>query len=127
MTYFEYKAVAQDVKPTKEKGVKSLDGRIALTVQNQINELALDGWVYQSMETFDAEERSTFGKRSTQTVRLMLFRREIIVQPPNNTDEPTLAAPIMAPETFDAPKLGTPHIQDEDGSAKLERDDRDDV
>ncbi|MEO9826185.1 MAG: DUF4177 domain-containing protein [Paracoccaceae bacterium] len=75
MRNFEYKAIPAPHQGTKAKGVKSTEDRFALSMTDQLNEMAAEGWEYVRAETLPCDERK--GLTGTQTVyqNVLIFRR----------------------------------------------------
>lgn len=75
MTGFEYKVIPAPTKGRKAQGVKTLEGRFALTVEETLNAQAAEGWEYLRSDILPSDERQ--GLKSTQTVyrTLLVFRR----------------------------------------------------
>jgi hypothetical protein len=91
---YEYRVIPAPVKGTKAKGVKTVEERFALTLQEAMNSMAADGWEFQRAETLPSEERSGLTGRKTVHHNLLVFRRNI-------------AATAEAFQPREVPALGT--------------------
>lgn len=76
MPRFEYKIIPAPTKGKKAPGVKTGEARFAHALEEQMNELAKDGWEYQRSDILPSEERQ--GLTSTQKIyrSVLVFRRE---------------------------------------------------
>ncbi|SLN49054.1 hypothetical protein ROA7450_02414 [Roseovarius albus] len=77
MPRFEYKIIPAPTKGKKAPGVKTGEARFAHALEEQMNELARDGWEYQRSDILPSEERQ--GLTSTQKIyrSVLVFRREV--------------------------------------------------
>lgn len=110
MTRYEYKVVPAPHKGTKAKGVKTPEGRFALSVEQILNQMGAEGWEYQRAELLPSDERSGLTGSTTHWRNVLVFRRLIEAKVP----EQPVAEPVEAvvEETIEAavddPPPGTP-------------------
>ncbi len=100
MPRYEYKVVPAPQKGQKSKGVKTPEGRFALSIEAVLNEMAASGWEYLRAELLPSEERSGLTGSATNWRNLLIFRRGLeedaaIVAPVMDT--PATAAPVVVP------------------------------
>lgn len=101
MSSFEYSAIPAPIRSEKAKAAKTPAERYALTLTEEINRMASDGWEYLRAETLPSEERSGLTGRTTLFHNLLIFRRPkpTAVKPRALTDaEVKPAAPAPAPK-----------------------------
>lgn len=100
---FEYKVVPAPAKGTKAKGVKTPQGRFAVTIEQLLNDMGADGWEFQRAELLPSEERSGLTGSTTHWRNVMVFRRPTgdveISRPAAQADHSPALAAIHAPET----------------------------
>ena len=77
---FEYKVVPAPAKGTKAKGVKTPQGRFAVTIEQLLNDMGAEGWEFQRAELLPSEERSGLTGSTTNWRNVMVFRRPIAVE-----------------------------------------------
>ena len=77
MTRYEYKVVPAPSRGTKAKGVRSPEGRFAVTVETVLNEMGAQGWEYQRAELLPSEERSGLTGSTTNWRNVLVFRRAL--------------------------------------------------
>ena len=129
MQRYEYKVVPAPKKGTKAKGVKTPEGRFAVTIEQLLNEMGAEGWEYQSAELLPSEERVGLTGSTTNWRNVLVFRRavetevpadeaEAFLTPPEQDDTP-LARPVPGP---DAP---APIAQDNDDPPLTSKPDKD--
>ena len=75
MRKFEYKAVPAPTQGTKAKGVKTTEGRFALSFSNVLNDMAAEGWEYVRAETLPAVERKGLTGTQQTYQNILIFRR----------------------------------------------------
>lgn len=75
MSSFEYTAIPAPIRSEKAKAAKTPAERYALTLTDEINRMAADGWEYLRAETLPSEERSGLTGRTTLFHNLLIFRR----------------------------------------------------
>ncbi len=102
MLRYEYKVVPAPQKGTKAKGVKTSEGRFAVSIEQLLNKLGSEGWEYQRAELLPSEERSGLTSSTVNWRNVLVFRRAL----------PQAAAPAAAAET--APEAP---VQADDGIA----------
>lgn len=93
MSRYEYKVVPAPQKGQKTKGVKTAEGRFALSVEAVLNEMAASGWEYQRAELLPSEERSGLTGSTTNWRNVLIFRRAL------DADEATMAPVMETPAT----------------------------
>ena len=115
MSSFEYTAVPAPIRSEKAKAAKTPAERYALTLTDEINRMAADGWEYLRAETLPSEERSGLTGRTTLFHNLLIFRRakasavkpraltQVEAKPAIAPAAPTPAKPVEA-----APKRAEP-------------------
>ena len=110
MHRYEYKVVPAPSKGTKAKGVKTPEGRFALTIEQLLNQMGADGWEFQRAELLPSDERSGLTGSVQNWRNVLVFRRavgadttdagEVIGTPvPGPMSEP---APVEAPAPLSA-------------------------
>ncbi len=77
MTRYEYKVIPSPAKGQKAPGVKTPEGRFALSVEAALNEMAAQGWEYQRAELLPSEERSGLTGSATHWRTVLVFRRAL--------------------------------------------------
>ena len=75
MSQYEYSAIPAPIRSEKAKSAKTPAERYALTLTEEINRMAADGWEYLRAETLPSEERSGLTGRTTLFHNLLIFRR----------------------------------------------------
>ncbi|NOC44093.1 MULTISPECIES: DUF4177 domain-containing protein [unclassified Ruegeria] len=111
MKRYEYKVIPAPQKGVKAKGVKTAEGRFAVSVEQLLNQLGQDGWEYQRAELLPSEERSGLTGSTTNWRNVLVFRRVVeeevdaswVGAVPEMDDTP-LAQPIPGPDEVQAPK-----------------------
>ncbi|MEE2945029.1 MAG: DUF4177 domain-containing protein [Pseudomonadota bacterium] len=103
MERFEYKVVPAPMKGRKARGVRRAEDKFALSIEEVMNDMALEGWEYQRSETLPHEERSGLTATSTTYRSVLVFRRskDVATRAPE-ADLPKLEA--AAPEPLPAPQ-----------------------
>ncbi|GGH21867.1 hypothetical protein SAMN05444007_102353 [Cribrihabitans marinus] len=114
MPLFEYKVVPAPAKGTKAKGVKSPEGRFALSVEELLNEMAALGWEFQRAELLPSEEKSGLASTTVNWRNLLVFRRLLdVAQPPlegDADDLPPAARPLPGPMAPPDPRAEAPPV-----------------
>lgn len=77
MTRYEYKVVPAPRKGTKTKDAKTADAKLAVSVEEIMNDMGAQGWYYLRSDTLPIEERSGLTGKSTTFQHLLVFVREI--------------------------------------------------
>ncbi|WP_232825458.1 DUF4177 domain-containing protein [Albibacillus kandeliae] len=77
MARFEYKVVPAPTKGQKAKGVKTSEGRFALSVESLLNEMGAEGWEYLRAELLPSEERTGLTGSATNWRNVLVFRRAL--------------------------------------------------
>ena len=75
MDQFEYKVVPAPTKGRKARGLRRPEEKFANSIQEIMNEMAVDGWEYQRSETLPHEERTGLTGTSTTFRSVLVFRR----------------------------------------------------
>lgn len=96
MSRFEYKVVPAPQKGLKAKGVKTPEGRFALSVEALLNEMAASGWEYLRAELLPSEERTGLTGSATNWRNVLIFRRAL-------EDDAAMVAPVMDTPAAKAP------------------------
>ncbi|MBA4491413.1 DUF4177 domain-containing protein [Paracoccus sp. S1E-3] len=100
MNSFEYTAIPAPLRSEKSKAAKSPSERYALTLTEEINRMAADGWEYLRAETLPSEERSGLTGRTTLFHNLLIFRRpKAATVKPRALTEAEAKGVIAAPAT----------------------------
>jgi len=92
MTTYEYRVIPAPTKGRKAQGVKGAEARFAHTLQEVMNEQAVEGWEYQRSDILPSEERQGLTSSHTVYRSVLVFRRPV--------DTPT------APQQVQAKTLG---------------------
>ncbi|MEP3328981.1 DUF4177 domain-containing protein [Sedimentitalea sp.] len=98
MSRYEYKVVPAPQKGQKTKGVKTPEGRFALSVEAVLNELAASGWEYLRAELLPSEERTGLTGSATHWRNVLVFRRAL-------EDDSAVVAPVMDTPAVTAPAV----------------------
>ncbi|MFT4960704.1 MAG: hypothetical protein ACI92Z_001788 [Paracoccaceae bacterium] len=100
MSKYQYKVIPAPTKGTKAKGIKTVEGRFALSVEAVLNQMGADGWEYLRAELLPSDERSGLTGSTTNWRNVLVFRR------PTNDDTPApriehtpIAVPVIQPVT----------------------------
>ena len=80
MSRFEYKVVTAPRTGRRIKGVRGVEARFAMTVEEVINDSASDGWEYVRTETLPCEHRGWL-RRRVEDHTVLIFRRSREVEP----------------------------------------------
>lgn len=75
MPRYQYKVIPAPSKGTKAKGVKTVEGRFALSIEGTLNQLGADGWEYLRAELLPSDERSGLTGSTTKWRNVLVFRR----------------------------------------------------
>lgn len=76
MSYFEYRVVPAPKSVPRLKGVKSPEGRFAVSMAEALNAEGRDGWEFQSTETIETEVRGgLLSKKTLEKLSVLVFRR----------------------------------------------------
>lgn len=75
MPRYEYKVVPAPSKGRKAKGVKTPEGRFALSVETVLNEMGAEGWEYLRAELLPSDERSGLTGSAVHWRNVLVFRR----------------------------------------------------
>ncbi len=75
MPKYEYKVIPAPSKGTKAKGVKTVEGRFALSVEGVLNQMGAEGWEYLRAELLPSDERSGLTGSTTNWRNVLVFRR----------------------------------------------------
>lgn len=107
MPNFEYKVVPAPVKGQKAKGVKTPEGRFAVSVETVLNQMGAEGWEYLRAELLPSEERTGLTGSATNWRNVLVFRREIaggVAQFQPRVLQETPATPIDVAPVLSAPE-----------------------
>ncbi len=111
MAQYEFRVIPAPTKGQKAPGLKTNEARYAYAVEELMNDLAQDGWMYHRADTLPMEVRE--GLRGTKTVfqTLLVFRREIpsedveiVAEPEVTTIEPKPLGATLSAEPAPAPE-----------------------
>jgi len=118
MQKYEYKVLPAPQKGTKARGVKTVEGRFANSIEKLLNQMGLDGWEYQRAELLPSEERTGLTGSTVNWRNVLVFRRAvdaearvIPVEDLSDSNEPVSdgdenvpqAKPIPGPDAVKAP------------------------
>ena len=105
MARYEYKVVPAPTRGMKAKGVKSPEGRFAVSVESVLNEMGAQGWEYLRAELLPSDERAGLTGSAVHWRNLLVFRRAL--EAAELPADPPLAVPgteaELAPERADPP------------------------
>lgn len=126
MAHFEYKVVPAPVKGQKARGVKTPEGRFALSVESVLNQMGAEGWEYLRAELLPSDERSGLTGTTTNWRNVLVFRRALasdvsqfeprVMEPPAPVSDPApvvvaavppVESPVEAPSKREPPRLAT--------------------
>lgn len=135
MPRYEYKVLPAPTKGTKAKGVKTPEGRFALSVEQLLNQMGTEGWEYQRAELLPSDERTGLTGSTVNWRNVLVFRKAIdapgdagrtetpaVESPAFDPEEHPIAKPIPGPEAVQAPapisqEVKDPPLQAEVGEA----------
>lgn len=80
MPHYEYKVVPAPKRGTKAKGLKGTEDRFARSLEDAMNTMGAEGWVYLRADVLPCEERSGFTGRTTTYQSMLVFQRELVDQ-----------------------------------------------
>ncbi|MBO9450187.1 DUF4177 domain-containing protein [Tropicibacter sp. R16_0] len=109
MHRYEYKVVPAPSKGTKAKGVKTPEGRFALTVEQLLNQMGADGWEFQRAELLPSDERSGLTGSVQNWRNVLVFRRVLasgdtdVEGADATTEDDMVATPVPGPVSEPAP------------------------
>lgn len=108
MARYEYKVVPAPAKGQKAKGIKTAEGRFALSVEAVLNTMGSSGWEYLRAELLPSEERSGLTGSTTNWRNVLVFRRPLeseaeafqprVLETPAHVAPPVVTAPSVVPE-----------------------------
>ncbi|MEX0320428.1 MULTISPECIES: DUF4177 domain-containing protein [unclassified Ruegeria] len=132
MTLYEYKVVPAPQKGTKAKGIKTPEARFALSIEQVLNQLGLEGWEYLRAELLPSEERTGLTGSTVNWRNVLVFRRTAEdaaeahahpVEMPSHTPEGVpLARPVPGPDAVEAPAPISEEAEDPPLSFKSAQD-----
>ncbi|EEW24707.1 DUF4177 domain-containing protein [Rhodobacter ferrooxidans] len=108
MSLFEYKILPAPRRGEKSREAKTTVDRFALTLSQQINALARDGWEYLRADTLPCDERSGLTGTATHFHAMLVFRRKLL-DLPAVVVTPMAVAPLPT-VTVDAPSGAAPSL-----------------
>ena len=117
---FEYKVVPAPAKGIKAKGVKGAEARFAHAVETVINDLAAEGWEYQRTDVLPSEERQGLTRSVTNWRNLMIFRRAIDADAPEEVTSAEILPPRVEPVLTATPAIVSSAVPEGGGVAELE-------
>ena len=94
MSKFEYRAIPAPHAGTKAKGVKTTEGRFALSLTDTLNEMAAEGWEYVRAETLPCDERKGLTGTQTTYQNILIFKRFRQEAQPLPLDARTTSRPL---------------------------------
>ncbi len=114
MTRYEYKVVPAPRKGTKTKDAKAADAKLAVSVEEIMNEMGNQGWYYLRSDTLPIEERSGLTGKTTTFQHLLVFVRERADQ---EQEAPVAAPTITAPAPVIEPTVESPVAEETEPTA----------
>ena len=75
MSTYQYRVVPAPTKGLKAKGIKGLEARFSITIEDLMNEMGAQGWEYQRAETLPSVERSGLTGSTTEWRNVLVFRK----------------------------------------------------
>lgn len=116
MSRYEYKVVPAPQKGQKAKGVKTPEGRFALSIEAVLNEMAASGWEYQRAELLPSDERAGLTGSTTNWRNVLIFRRALeddMAAVAVVRDAPGAQAPavVAAPSVVSEPPVVNEQVQ----------------
>ncbi|MEM7318403.1 MAG: DUF4177 domain-containing protein [Pseudomonadota bacterium] len=104
MQRYEYRVLPAPQKGTKAKGIRTPEGRFAVSVEALLNEMAAEGWEYQRAELLPSSEKSGIASSTINWRNVLVFRRALTVE---HLKKEAIAPPTPAP-VVEMPKFD-PH------------------
>jgi hypothetical protein len=108
MSRYEYKVVPAPAKGTKARGVKTPEGRFALSVESVLNQMGAEGWEYLRAELLPSDERTGLTGTTTNWRNVLVFRRlhaaDTSAFQPRILDTP-VPVPVPGPAVVAAPSV----------------------
>ncbi|SLN33171.1 hypothetical protein TRL7639_01473 [Falsiruegeria litorea R37] len=123
MHRYEYKVVPAPSKGTKAKGVKTPEGRFALTVEQLLNQMGADGWEFQRAELLPSDERSGLTGSVQNWRNVLVFRRAIgaITTDKDEVVATAVPGPMSEPAPIEAPAPLSAEVNDPPMASGAER------
>lgn len=133
MPRYEYKVVPAPAKGIKAKGVRTPEGRFALSVEQLLNQLGGDGWEYQRAELLPSDERTGLTGSTVNWRNVLVFRRLVeaeadeaqpglaVEMPSHDPEGRPLAGALPGPDVAPAPEPPAP-ISETPNDPPLEAD-----
>ncbi len=78
MQTYEYKVIPAPSKGRKAPGLKKPEDRFSRTLEELMNEMAVEGWEYQRADVLPSEERQGLTSSHTVYRSVLVFRRGVI-------------------------------------------------
>lgn len=103
MHRYEYKVVPAPTKGSKAKGVKTPEGRFALTVEQLLNDMGAQGWEFQRAELLPSDERSGLTGSVQNWRNVLVFRRASDQVIATKDEADAIAKPVPGPVSEPAP------------------------
>lgn len=82
MSRYEYKAIPAPARPAKVKGVRRPEEKLAITVSDVMNRMAVEGWEYLRADTLPCEEPRGLLSRARSSFQTLLVFRRLREEPP---------------------------------------------
>lgn len=98
MPRYEYKLVPAPVRAVRHKGLKAA-ANFAATLEDVLNEMAAEGWVYLRADILPEEVRSGIASKATTYRTLLVFQRPRVADASATRGAAAPAAP--APEAVE--------------------------
>ena len=98
MSHYEYRVVPAPASVPRIKGARTPEDRFAQSMAQILNAEGLAGWEFQRSESLTAEvRRGWLGKRSPETLAVLIFRRWIDTGTGDAWDDSAAAPDETAP------------------------------
>ncbi|MDO9637949.1 MAG: DUF4177 domain-containing protein [Pseudotabrizicola sp.] len=110
MQRFEYKVIPAPKRGEKLRGVKTTEGRFALTLTELMNALGAEGWDYVRADTLPCDERAGLTGTRTTYQNMLVFRRTLASA--TVAEAPAALSPLRALPEAEPPalKLGSAQV-----------------
>ncbi len=103
MPRYEFKVIPAPRRGEKVRGIKTTEGRFALTLSGLMNEMGAEGWDYVRADTLPVDERSGLTGTKTSFHNMLVFRRILEA-------DAALTAPAAQPAFVATPRLGPAEV-----------------
>ncbi len=108
---FEYTVIPAPTRTKRTKGKTTPAERLALAMEDSINEMASEGWEYWRTETLTVEDKpGRFSKIVERIETVLVFRKALYVE--ETRVESTAASAAPAPEPEKIKKIPEPKVSE---------------